>query len=349
MCNNKQRFSKLDENVHGDVYIAAEHSIKSHGVGEIQMDIKLNNRVSNNIKLQNAIYVPNLRNNLVSVSSITEKEYTVTFRKSNATINHPNDSVVATAIRDGQLYMIREIKNQFLQSTQNKHSDLMKWHQRYSHLNLNDLKKLVTNDLVTDMSINQQINDINCEICYKYKIYQLPYKRSSNRAKTVLELVHSDICGPIETESLGGAKYFVTFVDDFSRYTEVAMLKSCSKVLNAFQNYKHRVEKKTGHCIKKLRTDNAQEYKSKEFTDFLQQEGIGRQLSIKYTPQQNGVAERINQTLVKMSRCLLLQASLSKSLWAEITNAAAFIRNRCPSKSLNEKTPFELWKKKTFC
>jgi len=87
MCNNKQRFSKLNENVHGDVYTAAEHSIKSHRVGEIQMDVKLNNSVSNNIKLQNAIYVPNLRNNLVSVSSITEKGYTVTFRKNNATIN----------------------------------------------------------------------------------------------------------------------------------------------------------------------------------------------------------------------------------------------------------------------
>jgi len=132
--------------------------------------------------------------------------------------------------------MIREIENQFLQSTQNKYSDLMKWHQRYGHLNLNDLKKLVANDLVTGMSINQKkINDINCEICYKCKIHQLPYKRSSNRAKAVLELVHSDICGPIETESLGGARYFVTFVDDFSRYTEDAMLRSRSEVLNAFQ------------------------------------------------------------------------------------------------------------------
>jgi len=190
--------------------------------------------------------------------------------------------------------MIREIKNQFLQSTQNKHSDLMKWYQRYGHLNLNDFKKFVTNDLVTGMSINQKINDINCEICYRCKIHQLPYKRSSKRAKIVLELVHSDICGPIETESLDGAKYFVTFVDDFSKYTEVAMLRSRSEILNVFQNYKRRVEKETGHCIKKLRTDNAQEYKSKEFTNFLQQEGIGRQLSVEYTPQQNGVAERIN-------------------------------------------------------
>jgi len=102
----------------------------------------------------------------VSVSSITEKGYTVTFRKNNATINRPNGSVVATAVRNGQLYMIREIENQFLQSTQNKYSHLMKWHQRYGHLNLNDLKKLVTNDLVTGMSINQKISDINCEICY---------------------------------------------------------------------------------------------------------------------------------------------------------------------------------------
>jgi len=169
----------------------------------------------------------------------------------------------------------------------------------------------------------------------KCKTHQLPYK-ASTRTSEVLEFIHSNICGPIETESLGGGKYFVTFIDDFSRYTEVAILQNRSEVLQAFKDYKRRVEKETGHHIKKLRTDNAGEYKSREFTNFLREEGISRQLSVEYTPQQNGVAERANRTLVEMSRCLLLQANLLKSLWGEMINTSTFIRNRCPSRNLND-------------
>ena len=163
--------------------------------------------------------------------------------------------------------------------------------------------------------------------------------------KDVLGLVHSDICGPISTESLGGAKYFVTFTDDRTRYTETTMLRNRSDILEAFKNYKLKAEKQTGQRIKKLRTDNGREYLSNAFKDFLRSEGISHQLSVEYTPQQNGVAERKNRTLVEMARCMMLQGNLPQSLWAEAVNAATYIRNRCATKSLNGETPFEAWSK----
>lgn len=110
----------------------------------------------------------------------------------------------------------------------------------------------------------------------------------------------------MSTESLGGSKYFVTFIDDFSRYTEVIMLRKRFDVLEAFKNYKRRVENQfqiTGRQIKKLRTDNGKEYLSNEFKKFLEEESIARQLSVEYTPQQNGVAERANRNIVEMARC----------------------------------------------
>jgi len=110
----------------------------------------------------------------------------------------------------------------------------------------------------------------------------------------------------MNTESLDGAKYFATFIDDYSRYTETTMLRQQSDVLTAFKNFKKRVEKETGCAIKRLRTDNAKEYTSKEFKKFLEDEGIARQLTVKYTSQQNGVAERANRTLVEMARCIML-------------------------------------------
>jgi len=121
------------------------------------------------------------------------------------------------------------------------------------------------------------------------------------------------------------------------------MLKNRSEVLSAFKKYMLRVKRETSHNIKVLRTDNAKEYISKEFTELLESEGIKHELTVPHTPQQNGVAERANRTLVEMARCMLLQSKQPNSLWAEAISTANFIRNRCPTKALNNKTPFEMW------
>ena len=147
----------------------------------------------------------------------------------------------------------------------------------------------------------------------------------------------------------GGAKYFVTFIDDASRYTEIVMLRNRSEVIQAFKNYKRKVEKQTGKSIKKIRTDNGKEYLSKEFNAYLEEEGITRQLTVEYTPQQNGVAERANRTIVEMARCMLFEANFPNSLWAEMVNTAVYLRNRSATKSLEGKTPFEAWTQQKPC
>lgn len=154
-------------------------------------------------------------------------------------------------------------------------------------------------------------------------------------------MIHTDICGPMNVTFIGGAKYFATFIDHKTRYIEVVLLKERSEVLSAFKNYMLRVEKETGCVIKKIRSDNAKEYVSKEFSEYLKSHGIKRQLSVEYTPQQNGVADRANRTLVEMARCMLLQSGLPKSLWGEAINTASFVRNRCPTRALNGITPLE--------
>ncbi|XP_076686075.1 uncharacterized protein LOC143378147 [Andrena cerasifolii] len=126
-------------------------------------------------------------------------------------------------------------------------------------------------------------------------------------------------------------------------YSDVIPLKNRSDVLDAFKEYKARVENSTGHRIKKLRTDNGTEYLSHAFSEFLKKEGITRELTVEYTPQQNGVSERLNRTLVEMARCLLMQAELPITLWAEAIGTAAYIRNRCPTTANQETTPHEVW------
>lgn len=344
MCNNREKFSTFSKDKACKVYTAAEHCVKSEGAGDIKMKVRLSRNTLNNIKLRDAILVPGFRNNLLSVSRMTDNNYTVIFRKESALVKRPDGSVALTAKRRGQLYLVDSGNEESaFNSEEHTSKKLQRWHNRFGHLNLNDLKKLKTEDMVSGIDFNPNEAQFNCEVCHMGKICQIPFGKSSNRAKDKLGLVHSDICGPMSTTSIGGSKYFVTFIDDYSRYTEIVMLKNRSEVLSAFRKFMLRVKRECGYGIKILRTDNAKEYISKEFSRLLESEGIKHELTVPHTPQQNGVAERANRTLVEMARCMLLQSKLPMSLWAEAINTANFIRNRCPTKALDNKTPFEMW------
>lgn len=279
----------------------------------------------------------------MSVSNITDNGYKVIFDKYRATVKRRDGSTALTATKRDLLYIVDEGNNHAMITDNTDNDKMTRWHQRYGHLNVSDLKNLKSKEMVKGIDFTVKSDKIKCEICDLNKISTQPFKLSKSREKEVLNLIHSDICGPMNVESLGGAKYFVTFIDDFSRYTETVMLKKRSEVLQAFRNYKRRVEKQTGRRIKKLRTDNGKEYLSTDFNKFLEDEGIARQLTVEYTPQQNGIAERANRTIVEMARCMIQQAKLPQSLWAEAVNMATFIRNRCPTKCLNNKTPYEAW------
>lgn len=344
MCNDKSKFLKINYNTKHKVYTAAEYWTTSTGTGDVNIDVNLHGNETNKIKLSEVMYVPDFRNNLLSVSRMTACGYKVTFYNNRALVKRSDGSVALVAKREGQLYTIEENNQDEAATVADSNNDkLRRWHERYGHLNLNDLKRLKTQDMVIGIQINTSDKNFECEICHRGKMHQLPYKRSQTRESETLGLVHSDICGPISTPSIGGAKYFATFIDDKTRYTEVIMLKNRSDILDAFKNYMLRAEKETGCFIRKIRTDNAKEYISKDFSRFLESHGIRRQLSVEYTPQQNGVAERANRTLVEMARCMLLQANLPNNLWAEAINTANFIRNRCPTKALENTTPIEAW------
>ncbi|GBP52246.1 Retrovirus-related Pol polyprotein from transposon TNT 1-94 [Eumeta japonica] len=166
---------------------------------------------------------------------------------------------------------------------------------------------------------------------------------SERQSEETLEIVHTDIVGPFKTQSVNGARYFITFIDDRSRWCEVYFLKQKSGALEAFKMYQTQAERVTGKKIKYLQSDNGKEYCNAEMDNFLRNQGIQRRLSVVRTPQQNGVAERFNRTIVEMARCLLLQSSLSDMFWADAVATACHLRNRCPSRSINGDTPYQRW------
>ena len=163
------------------------------------------------------------------------------------------------------------------------------------------------------------------------------------RVKQILELVHSDVFGPVKVPSLGKSMYYVLFIDDFSSNTWIYFLKKKSKVFDRLKECKALVENQTKKRIKVLRTDNGGEFCSKEFEEFCKKCGIAWQKTTPYTPQQNGVTERMNETLMERARSILSGVGLGQEFWVEAVDTTCYLVNMSPSSALEDKTPQEAW------
>ena len=217
------------------------------------------------------------------------------------------------------------------------------WHKRFGHLNFQSLRLLYHKNMIHGLPTIED-RDGTCEGCALGKHHRQSFPKGvAWRAKKVLELVYTDVCGPMQTTSHAQNRYFILFTDDYSRMTWVYFMWQKSEVFNNFKKFKSRVEKQSGQYIKVLRSDNEKEYTSKQFYKFCEDEGVERQFTMVYTPQQNGVSERKNQTVMEMAKSMLHDKGLPKTFWAEAVSIAVYLLNRCPTKAVWNKTPFEAW------
>lgn len=169
-------------------------------------------------------------------------------------------------------------------------------HEKLRHLNIKDVKSIIKDQKMHAVDIeccNEELQ--KCEVCGK--ISRVPFGRSTSTNSSALELIHTDICGPMRVLSFAGSRYFATFVDDKTRYCEMVFMAQKSEIFEKFKIFKAKVEKQTGLKIKNVRSDNDREYLSNKFKDFFEKEGIVHQLTTEYTPEQNGVAERFTESL----------------------------------------------------
>ncbi|CAL8087744.1 unnamed protein product [Prunus armeniaca] len=217
------------------------------------------------------------------------------------------------------------------------------WHKRMGHLHLKGLNQLKEKEMVHGLPHLEAVDGV-CEGCQFGKQHREWFpKNKAWRASTPLELIHMDLCGPMQTESLAGNKYFMLLIDDFTRLTWVYFLRYKLDALNCFRKFKSMVELQSGFKVKCVRSDKGGEFTSSEFDRLCEEAGIQRQFSMAYTPQQNGVVERKNRTVVEMAKAMLHEKELPYYLWAEAVHIAVYLLNRCPTKALRNKTPFEAY------
>jgi transposase InsO family protein len=169
----------------------------------------------------------------------------------------------------------------------------MVWHTRFGHLPFQSLSLLQKHSMVKGLPVFKGQNP-PCETCILGKHKRTSFLQSFSQAKQHLELVHIDLCGPMQTESIGGSIYFLTFIDDFSRKIWIYFIRHKYEISAKFKEFKAEVEKQSSKYIKAPRSDGGGEYSSKEFANFCKSQGIIMQTRARYTPQQNGVAKRKN-------------------------------------------------------
>lgn len=328
--------NRLDSSSLPEIIVANETKVPVLCAGNVQFITSYDYEVT----VRNVLCVPNLATNLLSVSELIKNGNSVVFQTGRCLIRNKSGDLVAEAkLVDGVYKLILQTETCLLASSP---ADGQTWHRRLGHLNSTDMNKM-KQGLVEGMYYSDTFvtSKSNCQVCCEGKQSRLPFS-TGTRATEMLQIVHSDICGPMECKSIGGARYFLLFVDDFSRMTFIYFLKAKSETLSYFKEFKSMVENYQNTKIKILRTDNGCEYCSNAFQGFLKCEGIIHQKTNPYTPEQNGLSERSNRTIVEKARCLIFEAELDKKYWAEAANTAVYLKNRSIASGI-EKTPYEMW------
>ncbi|GBN10258.1 Retrovirus-related Pol polyprotein from transposon TNT 1-94 [Araneus ventricosus] len=222
------------------------------------------------------------------------------------------------------------------------------WHARFGHLNMQGLKDFSKSNNAYGLE-NLKGNVDKCDTCCFSKSSRASFPNIDKiRTQHVLELVHMDIWGPAPVKSLGGAEYFYSIIDDYSRYAVVYFFKHKNEAFECFKAYKQAMERLINRKIKRVRSDNGTEFSADYFEQYLTNEGIKIERTNTYSPEKNGVAERYNRIIIEGVRALLHESKLPKSLWAEFVNTQNYLRNRFPHKALKGKAPLNVGSDKKF-
>ncbi|GAU34373.1 hypothetical protein TSUD_217130 [Trifolium subterraneum] len=341
MTGHKDWFIKFDSSRKSKVRLADSRSIQVEVIGN--MIIK--RRDGNSAEIEDILYVPGMDCNLLSVGQLIEKGFSVSIKNEKFELYDPASLLVLrTPLTTNRTFnsMINSTEVACMKTvTENQQSWL--WHLRFGHLNFRYLNQLVSKEMVTGLP-KLDVPEKICDGCLVGKQARNVFtKELPMRSSSVLEVVHSDVCGPFDEKSLGANRYFITFVDEFSRKMWIYLIQTKDGAFAVFKKFKALVENQSSRRIKILRTDGGGEYTSKNFESFCVDNGIEHEVTAPYTPQHNGLAERRNKTILDMARCMVKHRNLPKSFWGEAVATAVYVLNRCPTKKLKDKVPEEVW------
>ncbi|KAJ9545160.1 hypothetical protein OSB04_024867 [Centaurea solstitialis] len=299
------------------------------------------------VSIKKVLYVEGLSHNLFSASQFCDGYHIVLFSIINCLIINSDGVEIFEGRRFYNLYVvdfpvIDSSKPVCLFSKATKGESWL-WHRRFSHQNFSDISKLANGGLVKGLPKLTFDRDSLCPACQMGKM-----KRSSHKSKTEsscqspLEMLHMDLCGPMRIQSISGKKYILVMVDEYSRYTWQEFLRMKSEAPELIIKFIKRIQVLLQLPVRKIRSDNGTEFKNATLDAYLTSVGISHNFSGAYTPQQNGVVERRNRTLVEAARTMLAYSGLPLTFWAEAVSTACFTQNRTIITKRFKKTPYHI-------
>lgn len=305
------------------------------GVGDIKLKLH-----DGSVKILPEVrYIPSLKRNLISLGMLEARGYG--FKSENGELSvTKGENVILKGFRNHSLYYL-DVKPVIGTSNITTMGDMDLWHMRLCHIGQTGLNQLIKHGAIPKLK-NSEMK--MCEHCILGKSKKAPYQKGIHTSRKPLDYAHCDLWGPAKTESLSGGRYFLSIMDDYSRKVWVYILKTKTEAFKKFKEWCREVELEKGTTLKCLRTDNGLEFLSEEFKNFCSSKGIKRHRTVPGNPQQNGVIERMNRTLLERVRCLLSQSGMPKKFWGEAVSTAAYVINKCPSFAVESlKCPDELW------
>ncbi|KAI3706925.1 hypothetical protein L6452_25015 [Arctium lappa] len=307
---------------------------------------------------EDVYYVDQLKYNLLSVSQVCDKQHSILFTNTECMILAPVFKVVDESMillrtpRKDNVYCL-DMDNVDNDSSLNclvskaSVDESSLWHRRMCHMNFKTMNNLVKNNLVRGLPSKVFSCDDHCVACLKGKHHKTSHKtKEINSISSCLQLLHMDLFGPTNVMSIGKKSYCLVIVDDYSRFTWVYFLRTKDETSGLIKSFILRIENQTNQKVKVIRSDNGSEFKNLDLNTFCEEKGIERQYSAPRTPQQNGVAERRNRTLIEAARYLLADSKLQITFWAEAVNTTCYVQNRVLVVKPKNKTPYELLNKR---
>jgi transposase InsO family protein len=306
-----------------------------------------------NMSFSDVYYIPSLTLSLASVSQLCDSGYSVTFSSTSCCVQDPHSGrLIGTGRRQGGLYVLDELRvSDTAASTSTFTTDLLSsfrlnsssssfylWHSRLGHVSASRLRYLVSTGALGKL----QTSDISdCCGCKLANFSALPFSKSVSISFAPFDLVHSDVWGPSPVLTKGGSRYYVSFIDDYTRYCWVYLMKNRFEFFDIYLMFRAMVKTQHNVVIKCFRCDLGGEYTSNKFFELLAYDGTIHQTSCTDTPQQNGVAERKHRHIVETARSLLLSALVPNEFWGEAILTAVHAINRIPSLVTSGLSPFE--------
>lgn len=344
MCHDKAIFTELKEFAGGFITLANGEKTRVLGEGSAVITVLDGSQKERRITFSDLKYVPGLEANLISVDRLAKRKMKVIFDYEGCKVIDVQGTIVATGVRyNGQYYLrltessMRAAHAQHLENCQHQ------WHRRLGHRDWAAVEKINKEKLGTGMKITDCGLKLVCECCLQGKSTRAPFPTVIDRKSTrVLDLVHTDVCGPMETPTPSGYRYVLHIVDDFSRFTVTCLMQKKSEAAEKIMHYVQWVENIFGRKPRFIRSDGGGEFDNTQLRKFYTDNGIKPQFTTPYSPQSNGVAERKNRSITEMTTCMLMDSGMDKRFWGEATLTATYLQNRLPSRSVS-KTPYELW------